>query len=141
MGCDMHAHVEIKVKGQWHHYAMPRVSRNYCLFWELAGIRHNGQRSNPIAAGRGVPGDATFTTKFDYDVVWGADAHSPSWISDKECMELEERFKGIDVWCDIFESLYLFGSNITAPIRYPDDARQEIDAGYEGARIVFWFDN
>lgn len=141
MGCDMHAHVEIKVKGQWHHYSFPQVRRDYNMFAALAGVRAEGEDVKPIAADRGIPEDATFTTRFDYEVCWGGAAHSASWISDRECLELEKRFPHVDVWTDIFKDLYLFGNNITTPLIYPSDAAREFAAGYEEARIVFWFDN
>lgn len=141
MGCDMHAHMEIKVNGQWHHYSQPSVNRNYDFFSALAGVRRYGDTDTPIAGGRGIPTDATFTTRFDYEKGWGSDAHSPSWISDKECLKLEEQFEAHNLWCDIFDHAYLFGNYITSPMVHPSDAEHIIKAGYEEARIVFWFDN
>jgi hypothetical protein len=38
MGCDIHAHVEIKIGGKWHHYNHPSTDRRYVLI-ELFNLR------------------------------------------------------------------------------------------------------
>ena len=39
MGCDIHAHVEIKIGGTWHHYNKLGLQRNYELFQAMAEQR------------------------------------------------------------------------------------------------------
>lgn len=134
----MHGHLEIKVNGQWHHYQKIRVYRDYELFGRLAGVRRHSIEDS-IAGERGVPDDATFTTKFEYEIKWGSDAHSPSWISDKECLQLESLFGEFKVW-KIIEH-YLFGNYITSPLKYPEEYERFFDAGFTESRIVFWFDS
>ena len=39
MGCDIHLHVEVKIKGKWLHYNHPNIDRCYWLFTKMAGVR------------------------------------------------------------------------------------------------------
>lgn len=135
MGCDIHIHAEIKVHGQWHHYDQPDCSRDYDLFEKMAGVR--GEVENALAAPRGIPDNASFTTKFDAEH-WDGDGHSHSWLSAHEIQQLaqwdEERGRGIfkrewDKW--------LFGNNYSDFIKYPSGRVK----GLEDVRFVFWFDN
>jgi len=136
MGCDVHIHAEIKVQGRWHHYDQPRANRNYLLFEKMAGVR--GDESNAIAPPRGLPEDATFTTRFDCEH-WGSDGHSHSWLSAKEIAELRDWWdkqgyewgRG-DTW-----DQWLFGNHYSGFMRYPNDRPE----GVEDVRLVFWFDN
>ena len=47
MGCDIHAHFEIKVDGEWLHYSQANINRNYRLFEKMAGVR--GENKNAIS--------------------------------------------------------------------------------------------
>ncbi|KKK61066.1 hypothetical protein LCGC14_3018060, partial [marine sediment metagenome] len=93
MGCDIHAHIEIKVGGEWHHYSQPMVDRDYRLFTRMAGVRKSDVE--PISAPRGLPQDITFTTRFDAEQHWGEDGHSHSWLSCKELAALVEWYDGL----------------------------------------------
>ena len=142
MGCDIHVHIEYKINGEWHHYAAPSVERWYDLFSIMAGVR--GQ-FDPIVPPRGVPHDATFFTKWEYEYC-GTDAHNASYLIDDEIIQLEkwitkqslqsDRF--IDMEHTVFHT-YIAGHSLTAFLKY-DDA-EYAPAGTESVRIVFWFDN
>lgn len=141
MGCDIHAHIEIKVNGEWHHYSHPRIDRNYYLFTRMAGVRSGHiEDVEPISVPRGLPKDITFTTHFDAKR-WGGDGHSHSWLSCKELAALvqwyDELQSGKNWISRMYRELgYLFGGDWDfhqQPENYPK--------GLQDARIVFWFDN
>lgn len=139
MGCDVHIHSEIKVGGKWLHYDQPRAQRNYTLFEKMAGVR--GKEENAMAAPRGLPDDATETTRFDSEH-WNGDGHSHSWLNAEEIRKLgdwyREEFKGRDpdsIWPKWDQ--WLFGNCYSDFMRYPDDRPK----GVEDVRFIFWFDN
>lgn len=132
MGCDIHLHVEVKIKGKWEHYNNPYISRNYRLFAKMAGVRAE-KYDEPIAQPRGLPADLSLVTQFDA-TYWGEDGHSHSWLSDAEAGEAQKTEEREHP--PIFG--YLFGSYIDSYIKYPDEQLNEM--GYEAARVVFWFD-
>lgn len=142
MGCDIHAHVEIKIGGKWHHYNHPSASRRYALFARMADVR-NGIGIEPIAQRRGLPDDITFTTRFDHDERWGRDAHSESWLSAEEVAGLEEWMRnGADLGYPSGDYRvekdfgYIFGNGWEIK-KYPNDYPKQL----EDVRLVFWFDN
>lgn len=120
MGCDIHAHIEVRIDDKWWHYGIPNVDRHYELFGRIAGVRTNIHE--PISVGRGIPHNATFLTLFDYEC-WEDDAHTPGWLTSEEAQLLEKEFGGI--WG------YIFGYTIN----YFHDRR------HTDTRIIFWFDN
>ena len=145
MGCDIHAHGEVKINGEWHHWNQPNISRWYALFARMAGVRNfrGEDYIEPISKPRGIPEDATFLTKFDCKR-WGVGGHSHSWLSGEELDLLE-------TWADIerkryepdrFYNLchhaigYIFSNGWNVK-KYPNDYPK----GVEDARLVFWFDN
>ena len=139
MGCDIHLHVEIKVKGKWLHYNHPYVGRWYALFGEMAGVRDTEQ--GPIASPRGIPRNASEVTKLDYKQ-WGVDAHSASWLDSEEIAQLEEWCKKYDLVTtrhDMFGSF--FGSTFDWFARHPEDRANAYPPGLQDVRFVFWFDN
>lgn len=142
MGCDIHAHVEIKIDNQWHHYNHPSAARRYALFARMADVRNSGG-IEPITPPRGLPEDATFTTRFDYAERWGSDAHSASWLSADEVAGLEDWMRGagdLGYPCAGYsiesDFGYIFGSGWEIS-KYPNDYPK----GLEDVRLVFWFDN
>jgi hypothetical protein len=142
MGCDIHLHVEIKVNGEWHHYANPSVQPFYALFAKMAGVR-NYDNITPITPPRGLPEDVTAVTRFDAEY-WAEDAHSHSYLNAEEISELVQwiktkpftfGFNRVEVESYLFG--YLFGNNFSEFTRYLKDRRH----GLEDVRFVFWFDN
>jgi hypothetical protein len=140
MGCDIHLHTEIKIKGQWHTYGSPNVERWYALFTKMAGVR-NAEGIEPISAPKGFPKDAATITKFNYEK-WKGSSHSASWLDSKEIAELEmwveRQFKERQGhW--YAEKLwgYLMGSGWGSFALYVSDRPE----GVEDVRFVFWFDN
>ena len=143
MGCDIHLHTEVKIKGKWHHYSHPNVNRNYRLFARMAGVRNEGNNIQPIAEPRGIPDDATELTNFDYEH-WLLDLHSPSWLNAKEISELEywahkncchpeSAWRFASEFCG-----YLFGNTYSGFTEVPDHHPYTM---LEDIRFIFWFDN
>lgn len=135
MGCDIHLHVEIKIAGKWEHYNHPDVNRCYALFGKMAGVRDD--RIKPISLPKGLPNDASITTKFDSEYVQG---HSHSYLTSKEVVKLilwGTNYFDRDDWWDSDFFGYLFDSGFDNFIKYPE----EYPEGLEDFRFVFWFDN
>lgn len=61
MGCDIHAHIELKVNGKWEHYSCPNIQRWYTLFTRICGVRGN-DNITPIDKPRGLPEDLNIVT-------------------------------------------------------------------------------
>lgn len=135
MGCDIHAHVELKINGQWHHYDQPRIQRDYKLFARMANVR-NEDGITPISEPRGLPDDITFIVKFDSDHC-GSDGHSHSYLTSEEMAELDRECQNSDSYADWVTFGYLFGGHYCYYFDYPDERTE----GVEDFRLVFWFDN
>lgn len=135
MGCDIHLHVEFKVRGMWLHYSHPRISRNYELFAKMAGVRAYDDEVKPLCYARGLPADISATTMFDVKVRWKADAHNYSWLGRNELVELQKWFEK-QSWASCFEDTFgfFFGSTL-------DASKETWPTGVEDVRVVFWFDN
>jgi len=149
MGCDIHAHMEIKVDGEWFYYAPVHIRRNYALFTRLANVRPGWHATiEPISDPRGLPDDLELadTTKLHL-AVWNLDGHSHSWISSQEFVDLIEWIKDNDLnlvdrksysWNVLTDDwLYLFGSAFDDFYKYPEDNYENV----EDFRMIFWFDN
>jgi hypothetical protein len=137
MGCDIHIHAEVKIKGKWEHYDQPDCDRDYELFERMAGVR--GDVKNAIAAPRGIPKNASLMTKFEAKN-WGEDGHSHSWISAQEIADLadwEEKRQNPTRLFDRKWDQWLFGNSYSGFIKYPADRVK----GIQDVRFIFWFDN
>lgn len=133
MGCDIHAHIEVKIDGKWEHYSALTIRRNYRLFTRMASVRRIDDDVVQVAPLRGLPFDMTTVTKFDAEY-WKNDMHHPSWITDKEADEVEQWFTLGKMYesrhpCEPFGYLFSNGMTYRANDRHTD------------TRIVFWFDN
>ena len=142
MGCDIHMHIEVKVDGVWNYYGGPKVSRNYWLFANMAGVR-NYWDIKPICEPKGLPDDATEITKIHYGI-WDGDAHSTSWLGPAEVVELRKRLqaaKDIEWPENDLEYGILHAYLPENPISIAEglDATDSFPA--EDLRLVFWFDN
>lgn len=147
MGCDIHLHIELLIRGKWEHYAAPSMDRWYKLFGAMAGVRDKDE--TPIVAPKGFPSDASIITKIDR-LEFGPDGHTDSWFSHDEIMALEDRlhkwskenvsakFPNYDLEFGVLKT-YCFGNSFTAHWRY-GDVRYLPDA-VDDVRFVFWFDN
>lgn len=137
MGCDITAHVEIKVNGEWYHWNHPKIDRWYDLFARMAGVRGDAE---PISLPRGVPDDASFTTKLHRQHDEG-DAHSDSWLTAEEVASLQGWIRSRPYTANnvSVESQvgYIFGNGWDFK-KYGYEGCPE---GFEDARLVFWFDN
>ena len=140
MGCDIHLHIEVKINNEWQHYGHPSVRRWYQLFEKMAGVR--GEVCEAISPPKGFPDDATLLTRLDYVERWGADAHTPSWLSAQEISLLNDWLNeqgGLSSELDMEYHLlrtYLFGNSFAGFVKYPDDYPKFL----QDVRFVFWFD-
>lgn len=145
MGCDIHLHIEVKIKDKWQHWNNPRVDRDYELFAKMADVR-NHWGITPIALPKGIPTDLSFTTDFECKR-WDADGHSHSWFGIEEITQLAEYVetelvekrdcKYLMFEYTILKGSYLCGNSFAGLLKYPDDYPKEI----QDVRFVFWFDN
>ena len=128
MGYDITAHVEVKIKGTWHHLHELEIDRNYALFDLMAGV-FGGKYQAPITSPRGLPEDCTFLTKFSSEY-WLGSHHS--WLSAGEVAQVVR-------WAIITQGKpynsfgTIFGCGWTC--------FEECPKGIEDARLIFWFDN
>lgn len=139
MGCDIHAHVELKLAdGKWHHWTTPYIQRNYALFEKLAGVRANNWIT-PIAPPRGMPDDVSTLTQ----VLYMSDrpgGHSHSWISRDEILDLEQW------WAEHVNNLKFDQRNVFEVAvmgNYADGNGygEDLPPWVKDVRLVFWFDN
>jgi hypothetical protein len=138
MGCDIHVHTEVKIKGKWEHFSHTGTCRNYGLFEKMAGVR--GSDENAISLPKGVPPDISSVTEHDLES-WDCDAHSRSWFSRDEIKQLYRWWKDEHMpkygGSSYLSSEEYFGHGP----QYMDWDDAELPEGIEDVRWVFWFDN
>lgn len=148
MGCDIHIHVEALFQDSWkptgpdwHHITAIRGKRDYEVFNEIAGVR-GSPRYRGRWEGRGIPNDATETTKLCWQLDQVCCVHSPTWASDAEVGEYNTVSHETG-WFErnIMNNYYHFGDYLDSWLKYPKDYAYLNKHGYQGARIIFWFDN
>lgn len=134
MGCDIHAHVEVRQNGRWLHWATADIERDYRVFERMAGVR--GDKENAIALPRGLPYDISETTQLASDME-GSDGHSHSFLSLDEMVKLESWMHKIMHFPNK-QITYLFGDGWSG---FLNDETNATEFGITDARLVFWFDN
>jgi len=147
MGCDIHAHLEVKIGGEWHYFSPVEMWQSYTTFAKMANVRNWDEGPTPISKPKGLPQDISFMTKYHSDN-YGVDGHPHSWLGYDELIELLEFFESEDLekpwgshheddlkWADF--GVWLFGNPISGFKKYPGD----YPADLEDVRMVFWFDN
>lgn len=151
MGCDIHFHAEVKIKGTWYHHSEREIPRSYPLFSLMADVRNNeGRHIEPISKPKGLPDDPAEYTLFRYRYdVKQYPPHSMSWLSAEEILTLSERVKELpniiryttdnwryNYW---FEETFgdFYGNTWPGFAQYPESR----PTGVEDIRFVFWFDN
>jgi len=152
-GCDIHAHIEIKVADSWHYYAPADIWRNYTVFSKMAGVRAYNGSPEPMVEPRGFPENASFTTWMHREDE-GLDGHTDSWLTLDEIDELIKWFDeklGYRPWgCRLHDQsdqrllkwnefgVWLFGNSICG---FKDRVRGDYPDALQDVRLVFWFDN
>lgn len=144
MGCDIHLHTEVKIRGEWFHYGVPDVARNYQVFAKMAGVRNSGD-IEPLALPRGMPHDTTLVTRLDFNF-WGSDAHSASWLSAEEITKLKRWIKEDATHVSLQYAGNWFNENFgylfLAPFdEFTDELKDQFPSELEDVRFVFWFDD
>jgi hypothetical protein len=134
MGCDIHAHIEVKIKGRWEHYSCPTIQRWYKLFGKIAGVRD--EDVEPIAPLRGVPPDINIVTMLDA-IIWGTNAHHHTWLTRDELTAVirwhEEQLGKDGYMAQHCEWGYLYGNYYGHSESHPSEI--------EDIRLICWFDN
>lgn len=90
MGCDIHIHLERKVKYKWvhlHELEEPLKWRSYDYFGVLAGVR-NYAANPPICEPRGLPPDVSEGVQQEADN-WDCDGHTHSWFLVSELLAFD----------------------------------------------------
>jgi len=134
MATDIWIHVEYKSRksGEWTYAYEADGDRIYSLFSVLAGTRGE---CLPLYDPRGLPSDISNKTKKEYED-WGADAHTPSWLTSKElkeCLRItlkrtEDCYRGeMKKWLAPYYEIY--------------EKMNVIESQGEPCRMIFWFDN
>jgi hypothetical protein len=148
MGCDIHIHSEIKIRGTWHHHSDFKPERNYAMFAKMANVRNDDVRKiKPISEPKGIPDDATFLTKLHVKQM-EYDGHSHSWLSAEEILQLydfirndsnPEYWFGKHPWTYIHENFtYFMGDSLDGFMKHRKEWQlHEV----EDVRFVFFFDN
>ena len=155
MGCDIHIYREKLVDGQWvtaDTWALCKWnktalshdeiggSRNYALFYCLAGIRRNGDGHPFSFAPRGMPITASAEVLNQYEE-WDGVGHSHSFLY---LHELEKNMVPVSGMKEKTE-LARFREAVAANEPGCWDLRKIIEglksAGGDNQRIVFWFDS
>ncbi len=148
MGCDIHAHIEVKLNGKWEYYSPLAIWRSYATFAKMANVRNWGGGPRPLSLPKGLPNDVTLMTKLHSDY-YGIDGHSHSWLGLNKIIKLLEFFESEKIkkpWGSHCEDdkykrsdfgVWLFGGSISGLKKYPDDYPKEL----EDVRMVFWFDS
>lgn len=138
MGCDIHMHVEVKLKGsdEWQHLNNPYVGRYYNLFALMAGVRNDGSIT-PLAEPRGLPSDMSAVTKWDAEN-WEDDMHSASWLDRKEIGKLQKWWEKQE---DKHKECLWFETEIMGNYLACDSYTGKLPRGVEDVRLVFWFDS
>lgn len=131
MGCDIHAHLEVKVNGNWQYSATPLEDvRHYAWFEFLVGVRAR-HGWTPHHSPRGLPADVTPETQDKFNC-WCGDAHTPSYITKQELLGVNPDLH-LPYYNNKLTSLEdMFGQYLSNW----NDAMSK----FEDARIVFWFD-
>lgn len=144
MGCNIHAHIEVKKDGQWHHFGQPNVERNYYVFSVIAGERISDCFLDgvfPVAHIHEIPSDISFVTRvcLEQDKIRYR-IHNPGVLLAEDLPELQDclyearpsiertGIDELDLEHSIFRT-YINGSTL---------AKHD---GWDDLRIVFWFDN
>lgn len=124
MGCDIHAYGEIKINNMWHFVSEIEIFRNYSLFALLANVR-NYDDIKAISDPKGLPVDTSEVVKYYYSL-WDGDAHSESYLTEKEYLHFKEKINNAFKEYGHINNFDSFFSE--------DFLKHE-------KRVIFWFDN
>jgi len=92
MGYDIHAYIEYNLTrtGVWFHFASLSISRDYPLFYLLAGVSHALDGLEPPFPPRGLPADMSEEVAEDYARY--SNPLAPSWLGLDELRSVHQLF-------------------------------------------------
>lgn len=124
MGCDIHAHAEMKINGKWEHIKPVEIPRYYETFATMVDDHVRSEGIKGIAPMRGYPDDCSVVTNlFLRDNPYADDLHTESWLSGHELMKIRPELRA---WLKYYE--------------YPA-FKSDADFLTDNFRLVFAFDN
>lgn len=95
MGCDIHVHIEVQKDGVWHHFAAPKIRRDYFLFAVIAGERadllRNSDKITPVAKVHRLPGDISLVTRVSVEQDKRLGIHNFGVLSAADLIELQNQ--------------------------------------------------
>lgn len=134
MGCDIHGWVEKKVGQKW--VAIKELEdrdRNHLRFAKLAGVRTYTGDGYGFPEPKGVPTDASDTTRYHIEK-WDSDGHSHSWMHLDEALRIFKETQSKEHYSEYSA----FGIDLGNNERCKCCGQFLPKAEY---RLVFWFDN
>jgi hypothetical protein len=143
MGCDIHVHIEVQKDGVWHHFAAPKIRRDYFLFAVIAGERadllRNSDKITPVAKVHRLPGDISLVTRVSVEQDKRLGIHNFGVLSAADLIELQNQLYALNphigrTGCD---ELDLEWSIFRTFINGNTLAQHQ---GWDDLRVVFWFD-
>lgn len=163
MGCDIHCVLEYKITNSsivdtnWYFFNGRSINtgRSYGFFSRLAGVRSSGYNETSIAAGRGIPKDASYPVNTENSISIDSDTsriNAARWVDSGMSSYLHFDDNGIPTcvsnpdyhshsWATLAEWKKAMGINATPEAKALACAAASFEhSGYE-TRIVFWFDN
>ena len=135
MGTTMHAHIEVKKDGKWFHYAAPNVLHDYVVYACINGTGREiiDRKVMPVAKINEIPDNISEVTRICLETdCKNYRLHGFGVLDCDDMKELQKQlrdiFENYDLEEDVFKT-YIGGNAIC------------IHAGFDDARIVFWFDH
>lgn len=126
MGTDINLHIEVQIKGQWHHYACPNIDRTYTVFEQIGNPRGT-LIGTPIVLMSDLPDDKTPVTKYSLE---------ESGSSYPSCVLSWDKVRELSKWM-LYEGYYLedwLGCYLF------DCCFNEELCGIEDLRMLVWYD-
>ena len=142
MAESMHAHIEVKIDGKWHHFAAPDIKPDYQLFAIVAGegieYLRNGDEIEPVAKEKAMPSDASLVTAMCYAQDKPKGARNVSVLAASDLEELQEklyRYNPYAVRSEMGELNLEHGILRT----YINGGAIAKHLGWDDARVICWF--
>lgn len=139
----MHAHIEVKKNGKWHHFAAPSIKPDYILYAIATGhekeyLRY-GDRIQPVSRIHNNPKDIS-------DVTWDCLNHDmcSRGVTDINTLEsndiktLQEKLYEYYSWIEPSDNSHL---NLEHSIfhTYINGEKLHLHKGFDDVRIIIWY--
>lgn len=141
MGQNIHAHIEVQFNGKWEHFSAPRVFRDYKLYSLMGSDRAEEGMSPVTGVTAGMPADASPVTAYclELDVTQYSQRvrDTVHHINAEGIRLLQNAYRNARPEKTLFDTdleesvfrCYIAGEAIWRHV------------GFDGVRIIYWFDN